>query len=107
MQGFKHTGWLRAFTTGQTNNKRNLKRCNVISQERETSVSQRIDTFHRNPIATCVVIALNLHASISKPLFNQLHRGLTVNSKGMGYPLYPGYRLHPAGSCCEVTGEMR
>lgn len=88
MQGFKHTSWF-AFTTRQTNNKRNLKRCNIISQERETSVSQNIDTFHRNPIATYVVIALNLRGSVSKPLFNQVHTGLTVN--GMGYPLYPGY----------------
>lgn len=78
MQGFKHTSWF-AFTTRQTSNKRNLKRCNIISQERENSVSHSTDTFHRNPIATYVVIALNLHDSISETLFNQVHTGLTVN----------------------------
>lgn len=58
-----------------------------MPQERETSVSQSIDTFHRNPIATYVVLALNLHGSVSKPLFNQAYAGLTINWKGTDPPL--------------------
>lgn len=60
MQGFKHTGWLSAFTTRQTNNKRNLKRCNIISKKRETSIRQSDRLFQGNPIATYMMMPLNL-----------------------------------------------